>query len=124
MTLKVVSFKDTEQTIEAIDNNGDSVSIDIVVPPCNSSIRRGLTNVWYVFDDEMDPSATVLSGAAKLSAIPERLDLPEDHPLYRTRSLAVVPSGFPDITYDSEAGSFDIDEAPLSPAPLEIERDR
>jgi hypothetical protein len=42
------------------------------------------------------------SDSAKTLDIPERTDLPKDHPLYGQRLVKVVPSGMPDCTLDEK----------------------
>ena len=40
--------------------------------------------------------------SARSNDIPERTDLPKDHPLYGQRLVKVVPSGMPDCTLDEK----------------------
>jgi len=60
---------------------------------------------------------------ATAADVPERRDLPRDHPLYGQRALRVVPAGMPDCTLD-DAGRLVPVEAPKPDPVLEPTLDR
>ena len=65
--------------------------------------------------------------AAKPDDVPLRYDLPKDHPLYGTRALRNVASGWPDSTVDADGHAVPAtaELEPVEPEPIgDIERDR
>ena len=86
--------------------------------PCRGADHQG-GDVWLVPSDSvaLEEGAAELTGIDAREAVPERPDLPADHPLRGKRALKAVPAGSGDIVVDDEgrlflAGEVDPTEEP------------
>jgi hypothetical protein len=65
--------------------------------PSKNAMHQG-GKTWIVDDDdELDPSAKELTGTKRRDAMPQRFDLPEDHPHYGKRFARRRISGQGDL---------------------------
>jgi hypothetical protein len=85
---------------------GASLAIAVEEP------RDDRETLWLV--DEADASRDAVR--ARPADVPERTDLPRDHPLYGQRVLRVVPAGMSDCTLDDEGRLVALD--PPKPDPV------
>lgn len=65
----------------------------------------------------------VKTAVAVAEDVPQRYDLPKDHPLYGQRVLSVGMSGWPDMTIGADGRPTPIDPKTGEPKPVDVEPD-